>query len=996
MISTNNFDNNIASISGRKLLLIALSLVLLTHGIILYFTLPKTYDAFVHIFFADHYARFWFEPFDYRWYTGFETTSYPPLVHQVVALLSKVFPLKVAFVIYSIAIYELLVVGMYRFSKLFVNQSVAGVAALLTVLSSALIETVHVYGQLPTITGLAFLLNALPFLYQYFIKPKAYTLIMALVFLALVVCSHHVTVIFGLVFFIAPTLFMALADSIAYPSANFRDFSLQMWLVIRKKWWRIIGCVLLILSLVIGLILPYWVWSHENPITQVSIPHGSRDNFFENSSSALMFYIIPLALIIALLFAIVYQMSRQKRNLIWLVSFVLALILGSGGTTPIPRLLLGENAYNILTLDRFGLWAAIIAIPFMAHFVYSFVYGWVYKFWIKKWGENCHFVLAGMSGLSYFLFLIFIFHLASFRPLQPNEIETEPISNFINRDQHINWRYLTLGFGDQMAWLSANTLASTVDGNYHSARKLPELTSRPIERLENAKYAGDHGIASLNDFLTQSEKYHLKFVFSNDKYYDPILFFSGWNRSQRLENGIMVWEKDNITSIKPLEMSNTHPVLRMMWAILPISMLIIGVIMSIIYLLRYKPKNKSYIHFLNDYYPSKITKVSSLSPLIFFTLLLTYELSVILFHKEQKDPESTVQNYYNHLDYQEFEKAFSFIKKAPNYDLNRYLLEKSAKDGGLFPNYARLDSIQTKLLSQNNTQSKVAITAYYNTSLGNIVVQDSLSLEKHDNQWFILPQAIHITEPEEQVLQYEFTVFKKLGKRKVSSFPTRVDDRIKKPFIQITEMRWLEGDTGHHVLGELINADNLPINFMAQLSLEYQDGSTEHYYPRWECTYNLSPKEKGYFKIPFSPKPHQKIVHIEINFSTNVSQSGYLKSGVFSYQKQINPSNSSQLVMENNLPFDLTIPSALAIERDADGSLMNLKLHPYDHAIKSGQKVSWCVQEIPTKLQKVDRPIRLVVNGGEREFMNPKNLSTLPPGFSYIPHSYISDEYYVH
>ena len=203
------------------MLLAAMCLALVSHGVILYFTLPKTYDAFVHMFFADHYARFWFEPWEYRWYTGFLTISYPPLVHQMIAMISKIFPLKIAFCIYAISIFEILIIGVYRFSKLFFDKSTAGVAALLAVVLSSIIETLHVYGQMPTLTGLAFLLNALPFLYQYIVKRKAIYLIMSLAFLSVVICSHHVTAIFGMVFFIAPTIFMALTDGM--PQVNLTD-----------------------------------------------------------------------------------------------------------------------------------------------------------------------------------------------------------------------------------------------------------------------------------------------------------------------------------------------------------------------------------------------------------------------------------------------------------------------------------------------------------------------------------------------------------------------------------------------------------------------------------------------------------------------------------------------------------------------------------------------------------------------------------------------------
>ncbi|NQY05763.1 MAG: hypothetical protein HRT68_06045 [Flavobacteriaceae bacterium] len=43
------------------------------------------------------------------------------------------------------------------------------------------------------------------------------------------------------------------------------------------------------------------------------------------------------------------------------------------------------------------------------------------------------------------------------------------IVNFLNLDIHYKWRYLTLGFGDQMAWLSVQNQSLSVDGNYHSS-----------------------------------------------------------------------------------------------------------------------------------------------------------------------------------------------------------------------------------------------------------------------------------------------------------------------------------------------------------------------------------------------------------------------------------------------------------------------------------------------------------------------------------------------
>ena len=71
-------------------------------GLSLLFNLPfvllqthlVAFDTFVHIFLADHYRRAWFDLWEPRWYLGFSVASYPPLIHQLIALLS--WPLEYA------------------------------------------------------------------------------------------------------------------------------------------------------------------------------------------------------------------------------------------------------------------------------------------------------------------------------------------------------------------------------------------------------------------------------------------------------------------------------------------------------------------------------------------------------------------------------------------------------------------------------------------------------------------------------------------------------------------------------------------------------------------------------------------------------------------------------------------------------------------------------------------------------------------------------------
>lgn len=995
-------------ITGKKLLLVALSLVLLTHGVIIYFTLPKTYDAFVHIFFADHYSRFWFEPWEYRWYTGFLTISYPPLVHQAIALIGKIFPLKVAFSIYAVFILECLTIGTYRFTKIFFNKSIAGVASILTVLLSSIVETMHVYGQMPTLTGLAFLLNALPFLYQYIKGKKIIHLLMALAFLAVTVSSHHVTAIFGMVFFIAPTIFMALTDKI--PVEQFGKNILSfLWKIIQVAWSHLrelifFGSIMIFMT--VGLIFPYWYWSKTDPIAQVSIPHGSRDNFFVHPSSGLIFYIIPLLLVIALLPAITFSITRHKRYLGWAVSFFLCMLFGSGGTTPLPKIMLGENAFNILTLDRFGFWASIMAIPFMAKFIYSFIDGQIKEFWIKNFNLKTHFLLCTVSGFSYLLFLVFIFHLGSFRPLQPKEIDIQPMLNFLNRDEHMRWRYLTLGFGDQMAWLSANSLAATVDGNYHSARRLPELTTRPIERLENAKFSGTEGLASLFDFLTCSEKYSLKYVFSNDRYYDPLLYYTGWSRTIRLENGIMVWEKGNISTIKPLQPKELNPVLKKAWGIFPLSSILLAFLSSVFYLLIYKKKN-SFLHreYEDEYYPIGVIYSSSLLPILFFSGYLMFQIYELVLVRQQKDPVTTVLHFYDHLDFQRFENAFHFFIPSPTYPLDQYLLEKSVLDGGLLPSYAKLDSIHPLVLQQSGDTAKVSVYTRWRTSLGSREKTDTMTLLRLSNKWFIKPAEFVTEIPEEQMRTYTFTLFKKQGKRVISSFPTVKDDRIKKPFVVFKQANYIRNGNQNFITGEIMNADDIPINIQLKVVAHFQKGENKVYFPGTAFQYNLSPKASSFFQINMDSTEvldSFQLESLQLFAETDVSERGYIHGGTVEYSVTPFHQHSVQIHtgIYNELSTEINIPGVLLAEKDNQGTIWQCSLLLHSSSVRSGLNSSFIhtFQKIQTTAQRMaEIPITLFINGQPRTSapLSADGVANANYGIAILPHCFINQEIYL-
>ena len=845
---------------SNKYLIVALLLGLAFHGTSIFFTLETTYDALIHLFFADHYANSWFEPWDFRWYTGFTVMSYPPLVHQTIAAFSFIGGLK--FGLFTVAIISVLlfITGVYRFALLITsNRTSAGYAAILAVFSSSFVETLHLFGQLPSIIGISVLMHALPEIYLWLKTGKYRYLFTSLSLLAVTVTSHHVTPIFGMVFFIFPLIGMVIMDVSKEQVNSVKAITFKVFLnSFFKLFKRIVSFGMLSLVIIIGCILPYWINSKSNPITQVPIPHGSRDNFLEITSSGLVFFLIPWGVLLILLPYILYR-YYSKRYLFFGLSITILFILGTGGTTVIPKLLLGETAFGILTLDRFTFWASIMALPLFGEFVYRFVEGDLKILIQEKFGAIYHRIIGGILASLFIFMTIFTMSLGYFRPSQPQKIKMLPIVNFLNQDQHDQWRYMTLGFGDQMAWLSVQTNAMSVDGNYHSARRLPELTTRPIERLENSKFKGLEGIGSLQQFLTTPEKYHLKYIFSNDKFYDPILYFCGWQRLRQLENGIQVWEKLNvppISSILPKDDVATWQ--KILWGIIPFLTIIIAFVLNIqwLWIRALKTKVKTIPEYLNsghhyNQFSKKLLKTIHIWSVI---LAITVFYGIYKFHIKNDShysPENAILAYYDALDFKEFKKAHRLINPESNMSIAQYMLEISVTDG-LLSSYAKLDAIETTITNETNSLATVKVHSKWITPLEKINRTQYKSLVKLNDKWFIQPDDIDFDLPPDQLYSDNSTGYFNQGRRRITTEQTHHEDILKQPVLEIISAKLVKHHNSYALIGEVQNIDNVPADIVLKGSL-YNDDDKELavFNAKYHVKHKLMPKEVSSFRINF-------------------------------------------------------------------------------------------------------------------------------------------------
>jgi hypothetical protein len=546
----------------RKIpLSVSVFVALAVHAPLLIMGLPlrTSYDANFHIFFASHYAQHWFDPWNEKWFAGFSQTTYPPLVHQWIALLSRVIGLEEAFMVVMLAAVMLIPVSAYRFARLWVDERAAGYAALLSVFAGTVSFLVYSAGQLPTVLSCTLFLLSVSYFYQWAHAAEGRALLKGLALSLAAASAHHVTLIFGSLVFALPVLWLAMRD-------RNEEGGSPIAVLGRALVFGVLGAA------GVGIVLlPYWISIIQHPINQVPIPHASRSNFLLNPTIFMNYFIVPYGAFILALPFIVLRGAAIPRLRPLLLAFWFTFILGLGGTTALPHWILGR-AFDILTFERFTLWAVLLGLPIVG-------------LWAEELIDRYSWKAAACFATAAVVTIALTMGWLTWSPFRPTGgLDVSAVVEFLNRDGHDQYRYLTLGFGNALPKLSTYANAGSVDGEYNSARLLPEMTNYGAAQFTTAKYFGTAGMESLKAMLRHANHYGLKYIFVFDPYYDPLLVFTGWRQIETFNQGaITAWVKDDVPPAhRIISDAVPAPWEGLLWGILPIGSSILAILFLIL------------------------------------------------------------------------------------------------------------------------------------------------------------------------------------------------------------------------------------------------------------------------------------------------------------------------------------------------------------------------------------------------------------------------------
>ena len=472
-----------------------------------------SWDAATHIFFADHYRRSWFSLWDPRWFGGFSVSSYPPLTHQLLALVSVPFGYDAAFGFLLLTALVLFPVAVWRFAQVFVSPAAATAAAIIAPFVPGLALAAHAFGQLPTVVALTLALLMVAEFTRFVERGGAIRYGLTVGLCGTVFAAHHATALF----FLAPALLAASAAVL--PGSGARAFQIRL----RRAIVGAIGCVLA--GAIV--ILPFWLWARSG-IPDAFIPHNSRSDFLRDFNAQALFLWGIYGLIPALAVYGLWRRHDRRTAAVAVLAGVLG-VLGLGGTTPLPSLVFGRQ-WQWLTYDRFALWGAVALLPLAGIAIGHLL--------SLRVAAGRVLAIAALTGIALFAGADAVS--SGLGPALPYQRDLRPIAQFMNNGRTA-WRYQTFGAGDPGVQLGTMTLATTIDGTYYTARRLPVLATSGIGMLDAALWWDPSGTV-LRRALAAANQYSIRWAFVLDPHYAPYLKAAGFIQGGPLPGGIEVWE----------------------------------------------------------------------------------------------------------------------------------------------------------------------------------------------------------------------------------------------------------------------------------------------------------------------------------------------------------------------------------------------------------------------------------------------------------------------
>jgi len=544
----------------KSLLKVFILLISIFFSIFLILQNFTVFDMHAHLFFSKHYKENWFYLKDQKLSAGLDLSTYPPLVHQIIALLSFNFPLEVSYYIILIIFWVLLSYSSTKFflSYLKVKDEKFWLTYLFIFFSSGILVTAFVFGQLTTIVGLAFGFTSLYYFSEFLkngsLKSSLKNIVLSLLSLSLVAFSHNLSfLLIGLFYF-----FIVIFE----------------WKTLSKRSKQLILPLACTILLILAIYYPSLTRGFAGslvPLKEVS--HWSRYPFISsiNFERWLSIYGISISMLTLPLFLILSKTKRWKRFLKLYLIAIVFFLLGLGRVTPLTKIFLGLEYW--LTYERFSLVSSIILTSFFALFIPTEV-----SFKKRKLNFLPIIFLILFVGIN--LEWLYHSHTLFFgSPVKTQNNKRQEITSYVLsflNNVSSNYRYQTFGYGRPIGEIYLYSKLPTLDTDYFTGRTIDWIKDSGIDEIDQTK---DKNF--LDTFMNHTNEYAIKYILTFNDFYHQYMKLYSWKllESKKFDGkSVMIWENPN----KIEEISWREEEVRIfnyVWGLLPLTTLFIFLVL---------------------------------------------------------------------------------------------------------------------------------------------------------------------------------------------------------------------------------------------------------------------------------------------------------------------------------------------------------------------------------------------------------------------------------
>jgi hypothetical protein len=213
-----------------------------------------------------------------------------------------------------------------------------------------------------------------------------------------------------------------------------------------------------------------------------------------------------------------------------------------------------------------------------------------------------------------------------------------------------------------------------------------------------------------------------------------------------------------------------------------------------------------------------------------------------------KTPDGAVRALFEHAKTRDFRGAYQLVSASSNTDENAFVRDIGGRDGSL-RTYSTEQSVDTRILNQNDNVAMVRATTTWSTGVGAIIDTRDLKVLNENGNWRVDWPVQKVAKVPPQVIPVNYLRWDIIHSSGDDDWGAQ---NAESPRVRIISMNAIERDGSTIVLGEIANEDTVPAFVAVNATLVDKNSAVIGEESSFDkISHNLLPKEISPFRIDF-------------------------------------------------------------------------------------------------------------------------------------------------